>query len=46
MIALFAVIRQQEDTIDGKNLKKIFGFILVMVIYLFANSYFKTLASG
>lgn len=45
LVIFFAVTRKQGESIDGKNLKKIFGFILIMAICLFANSYFKTLAS-
>ena len=45
LVIFFAATRKQGESIDGKNLKKIFGFILIMAICLFANSYFKTLAS-
>lgn len=45
LVIFFAVTRKQGESIDGRNLKKIFGFILIMAICLFANSYFKTLAS-
>ena len=38
--------RKTTKSTEKTDIKKIFGFILVMAICLFANSYFKTLAAG
>ena len=45
LIVFFAVIPKGDHVTNRSNIKKIFGFILIMAICLFANSYFKTLAS-
>ncbi len=42
----FAVTRKTTESTEKADIKKIFRFILVMAICLFANSYFKTLAAG
>ena len=42
----FAATRKTTESTEKADIKKIFGFILVMAICLFANSYFKTLAAG
>lgn len=44
-ISLF-VAKKKTDATGKANLKKIFGYILIMAVCLFANSYFKTLAAG
>lgn len=46
LMLFFAATRKKGETIDLINIKKIFKYILIMAICLFANSYFKTLASG
>ena len=45
LMLFFAVTREKGEAIDQANIKKIFSYILIMAISLFANSYFKTLAS-
>lgn len=42
----FALTRKTTESTERADIKKIFLFILVMAICLFANSYFKTLAAG
>ena len=42
----YAVVRKPATAPKVLNLKKISGYILIMGICLFANSYFKTLAAG
>lgn len=46
LIVFFAVKPKANEDPNQSNIKKIFGFVLIMAICLFANSYFKTLASG
>jgi len=46
LIIAFAVTRKTGPATDWSNMKKIFRYILIMAICLFAYSYFKTLASG
>ena len=46
LIVFFAITRKKVNNVNNDNIKKIFLFILIMAICLFANSYFKTLASG
>lgn len=45
LIIFLAVKPKGNHVTNRSNIKKIFGFILIMAICLFANSYFKTLAS-
>lgn len=45
LIIFFVATRKPGEEIDRINIKKILSFILIMAICLFANSYFKTLAS-
>lgn len=45
LIASFAVTCKTEPTGSKSDIKKIFGYILIMALCLFANSYFKTIAS-
>ena len=45
-MVFFGVTHKKGEVVDGQKVKKIFGFILIMAICLFANSFFKTLASG
>ncbi len=42
----FAVTRKPAGSAEKADVKKIFGFILIMAVCLFLNSYFKTLAAG
>lgn len=42
----YAVTRKAEPNGGKSNVKKIFGYILIMAFCLFANSYFKTLAAN
>ncbi|MBR5499995.1 MAG: DMT family transporter [Clostridia bacterium] len=46
LMVFFAVTYKKDEPVDKPKIKKIFGFILIMAICLFANSFFKTLASG
>lgn len=46
LIISYAVVRKPATAPKVLNLKKISGYILIMGICLFANSYFKTLAAG
>jgi len=45
LVTLF-VTKEKDNTSDKQNQKKIFGYILVMAVCLFMNSYFKTLAAN
>lgn len=45
LFASFAATSKTEPTDDKSDIKKIFGYILIMAFCLFANSYFKTIAS-
>lgn len=45
LVTLF-VTKEKDNTSDKQNKKKIFGYILVMAVCLFMNSYFKTLAAN
>jgi len=45
LVISFAATRKTTQSTEKADIKKIFGFILVMAICLFANSYFKTLAA-
>lgn len=45
LIIFFAVTRKTKPSNSNSDIKKIFGYILIMALCLFANSYFKTLAS-
>lgn len=45
LIICYVITRKAKSTDSRPNIKKIFGYILIMAICLFANSYFKTLAS-
>lgn len=45
LIVCFAAIRKTKPADSKLDTKKIFGYILIMALCLFANSYFKTLAS-
>ena len=44
--AAYAVTHKAAPNTGKSDLKKIFGYILIMALCLFANSYFKTLAAG
>lgn len=46
LMVFFTVTYKKDEPVDKPKIKKIFGFILIMAICLFANSFFKTLASG
>ena len=41
----YAVTRTRASGTEKGNLKKIFGYVFIMAMCLFANSYFKTLAA-
>lgn len=43
---VFNTVEQTEGEKKTSGIKQIFGYILVMSICLFANSYFKTMAAG
>lgn len=45
LIASFAATNKTEPSASKTDIKKLFGHILIMALCLFANSYFKTLAS-
>lgn len=45
LIVFYAINHKSKSTNGNTNIKKIFGYILIMALCLFANSYFKTLAS-
>ncbi len=46
LLAFLALTHKTTTAADKIDIKKIFSFILIMAICLFANSYFKTLAAG
>jgi len=46
LICAFFLTRKSKDENNKANVKKIFIFIVIMAICLFANSFFKTLAAG
>ncbi|MBO7187431.1 MAG: EamA family transporter [Clostridia bacterium] len=46
LIIAFAFTYKKENGASKSDIKKMFWFILVMAICLFANSYFKTLSAG
>jgi drug/metabolite transporter (DMT)-like permease len=45
LIAFLVLKRKTANTTNPADFKKIFTYILIMAICLFANSYFKTLAA-
>ena len=45
LTALLALLPKPTDTNEKANIKKMFGYIPVMALCLFVNSYFKTLAA-
>mgnify|MGYP002520371429 CR=1 FL=1 len=45
LVIAYAVTCKRAPDGEKGDLKKIFGYVLVMAICLFANSYFKTLAA-
>lgn len=45
LTAAFAVTHKTEKKTNKADIKKIFGYIFVMAVCLFANSFFKTLAA-
>ena len=46
LMGAYATTRKSDPNTEKADLKKIFGYILIMALCLFANSYFKTLAAG
>lgn len=46
LIAVFMFLPKQKDPAGKPNIRKILGYVPVMALLLFANSYFKTLAAG
>ena len=46
LVVFYAVSCKTKPSDSNADVKKIFGYILIMALCLFANSYFKTLASG
>ncbi len=46
LITVFIITRKKSVNNSKTNIKKIFAFIFVMAICLFANSYFKTLSAA
>lgn len=46
LVVAYAITRKSAPGDEKADFKKIFGYVLVMAICLFANSYFKTLAAG
>ena len=46
LVAFYSVSCKTKHANGNADIKKIFGYILIMAICLFANSYFKTLAAG
>jgi len=46
LVITYAVTRKRAPDGEKADIKKIFGYVLIMAICLFANSYFKTLAAG
>ena len=46
LMGAYAATRKSAPNAEKADLKKIFGYILIMALCLFANSYFKTLAAG
>lgn len=46
LLITFAATRNRASSPEKMDYRKIFGYILVMAICLFANSFFKTLAAG
>lgn len=45
LISCYAVTSKPKPSGGNSDIKRIFGYILIMALCLFANSYFKTLAS-
>lgn len=45
LIVAYAVTRKRTPNAEKTDLKKIFGYVFIMALCLFANSYFKTLAA-
>lgn len=45
LIVSFAATDKTEPTSEKSDMKKIFGYILIMALCLFANSYFKAVSS-
>lgn len=45
LIIFYILSREKSERKDSGSVKKIFGYILIMAICLFANSYFKTVAA-
>ena len=45
LIVTFFLFPKTENTNDKSNIKKIFGYIFLMALFLFTNSFFKTLAA-
>lgn len=46
LIITFSITRKATPAPERSGMKQIFGYILIMSVCLFVNSYFKTLASG
>lgn len=46
LVAFYIVSCKAKHANGNADVKKIFGYILIMALCLFANSYFKTLAAG
>lgn len=47
LFVFYCIFKQKgQEEQQGSNIKKIFGYVLVMSICLFANSLFKTMAAG
>lgn len=46
LAAIFFLWPKSEEEQDNSSLKKMVGYITLMALFLFANSYFKTLAAG
>lgn len=46
LVAFYIVSCKTKHADGNADMKKIFGYILIMALCLFANSYFKTLAAG
>ena len=44
--AVYTATRKKAADEEKADLKKIFGYVFIMALCLFANSYFKTLAAG
>lgn len=45
LITVFILLPKPDKTDENSNTKKIFGYIPLMALFLFVNSYFKTLAA-